>query len=62
MALTQVTPQKMAETLIGQQIVGFEIDYENETITLQLTNNDLEFEGDGLSIRCYDLQEGSRLN
>lgn len=62
MALTPVSPQQMAETLIGQQIVGVEIDYENETITLQLTNNDLEFEGDGLEIRCYDLEEGSRLN
>lgn len=61
MALKQVTPQQMAETLIGQQIVGIEINYENETITLQLSNNDLEFEGDGMSMRCYDL-EGGRVN
>ena len=61
MALKQVTPQQMEETLIGQQIVGVEINYDEQTMTLQLTNNDLEFEGDGLSVRCYDL-EGNRLN
>ncbi len=61
MALKQVTPQQMAETLIGQQIVGVEINYDEETITLQLTNNDLEFEGDGLNMRCYDLEK-TRLN
>ena len=61
MALKQVTPQQMAETLIGQQIVGVEINYDEQTMTLQLTNNDLEFEGDGLSMRCYDLDK-VRLN
>lgn len=61
MALKIVTPQEMAETLIGQQIVGVEINYDDETITLQLGNNDLEFSGDDLSMRCYEL-DTARLN
>ena len=56
MALKIVTPQEMADTLIGQQIVGVEINYDDETITLQLGNNDLEFSGDDLSMKCYDLE------
>lgn len=61
MALKEVTPKEMAETIIGQQIVGVEINYDDETITLQLSNNDLEFSGEDISMRCYEL-DAVRLN
>lgn len=50
-----VEAKEMAEKLMGQTIVGIVIDYEQETVTLELTNNDLEFGGDGLSMKCFDL-------
>ena len=57
MALKNVPPEKMAETLIGQQIIGLLIDYDAQTITLELTDNDLEFEADGLRMACYELKK-----
>lgn len=59
--MKQVEAKEMAEKLLGQHIVGVEINYDDETITLELTNNDLEFSGDGLSMKCYDLDQ-VRLN
>lgn len=59
--MKQVEAKDMAEKLIGQTIVGIIINYDDETMTLELSNNDLEFSGDGLSMRCYDLDQ-VRLN
>lgn len=59
--MKQVEPKEMAEKLIGQTIVGIIINYDDETMTLELSNNDLEFSGDGLSMKCLDLDQ-VRLN
>jgi len=59
--MKQVEPKEMAEKIIGQTIVGFVINYDEETVTLELSNNDLEFSGDGMSMKCYDLNQ-VRLN
>ena len=48
-------PQELAEKIIGQTIVGLQINYETETITLELNNADIDFEGDGLSMKVFDL-------
>jgi hypothetical protein len=53
--MKEVEAKEMAQTLIGQTIVGIVINYERETVTLELSNNDLEFGGDGLSMKCFDL-------
>jgi len=55
--MKNVDAKEMAEKIIGQTIVGMVINYEDETVTLELTNNDLEFSGDGVSMRCYDLDK-----
>ena len=53
--MREVEAKEMAEKIMGQTIVGIVIDYEKETVTIELTNNDLEFSGDGLSMKCFDL-------
>ena len=53
--MKEVEAKEMAQKLIGQTIVGIVIDYEQETVTIELSNNDLEFSGDGISMKCYDL-------
>lgn len=53
--MREVEAKEMAEKIMGQTIVGIVIDYEKETVTIELTNNDLEFSGDGLSMKCYDI-------
>jgi hypothetical protein len=55
--MREVEAKEMAQTLIGQTIVGIVIDYEQETVTLELANYDLEFGGDGLSMKCFDLNK-----
>jgi hypothetical protein len=55
--MKQVEAKEMAQTLMGQTIVGIVIDYEQETVTLELSNYDLEFSGDGLSMKCFDLNK-----
>jgi hypothetical protein len=59
--MKQVEAKEMAEKIIGQTIVGLVINYDEETVTLELSNNDLEFGGDGISMKCYDLDQ-VRLN
>jgi hypothetical protein len=59
--MKQVEAKEMAEKIIGQTIVGLVINYDEETVTLELSNNDLEFGGDGMSMKCYDLDQ-VRLN
>lgn len=53
--MREVEAKEMAEKIMGQTIVGIVIDYEKETVTIELTNNDLEFSGDGLSMKCFEL-------
>jgi hypothetical protein len=53
--MKQVEAKEMAEKIIGQTIVGVIINYDDETVTLELSNNDLEFSGDGISMKCFDL-------
>ena len=53
--MKNVEAKEMAEKIIGQTIVGMVINYEDETVTLELSNNDLEFSGDGVSMKCFDL-------
>ena len=59
--MKQIEAKDMAEKIIGQTIVGLVINYDEETVTLELSNNDLEFGGDGMSMKCYDLDQ-VRLN
>lgn len=59
--MKQVEAKEMAEKIIGQTIVGMIINYDDETVTLELSNNDLEFSGDGMSMKCFDL-DNVRLN
>lgn len=53
--MREVEAKEMAEKIMGQTIVGIVIDYEKETVTIELANNDLEFSGDGLSMKCFEL-------
>jgi len=59
--MKQVEAKEMAEKIIGQHIVGVIINYDDETITLELSNNDLEFSGEDMSMKCFDLEQ-VRLN
>ena len=51
----QIDAKEMAESLIGQRIVGLKIDYDAEIITLELDDYDLDFEGDGLGFIRYEV-------
>ena len=50
-------PNIIAEKIIGQTIVGLVIDYETETITIELENGDIDINGDGLTMQVFDLQK-----
>lgn len=56
-----IEPQQMADKIIGQSIIGFAINFDTQTITLQLDNAEIDFEGDDLSMRVFDLEK-PRLN
>lgn len=51
----QIDAKEMAESLIGQRIVGLKIDYDAEIITLELDDYDLDFKGDGLGFIRYEV-------
>lgn len=53
--MAEVEPQQIADKIIGQSIVGLRIDYETEIITIELSNGDIDFSGDGLSMKVFDL-------
>lgn len=53
--MKQVEAKDMADRIIGQTIVGIIINYDEETITLELEYNDLEFSGEKISMKCFDL-------
>lgn len=51
-----MTLEELAETIVGQEIVGMAFDYETETLTLELSTCDVDIDGDGLNINLYRLQ------
>jgi hypothetical protein len=55
--MAEVEPQQIADKIIGQTIVGLRIDYETEIITIELNNGDIDFSGDGLSMKVFDLDK-----
>jgi hypothetical protein len=52
-----MTLDELAETIIGQEIVGMAFNYETETLTLELSTCDLEIDGDGLDMKMYRLEQ-----
>ena len=51
----------LADRIVGQQLVGLQVDFETETITLEFSNCDLDITGDGLGMKLFELQK-PRLN
>ena len=47
----------LANRIVGQELVGFEVDFETETITLQFSNCDLDITGDGLGMKLFELNK-----
>ena len=59
--MPDTTPEKLANQLIGQTVVGLMIDYDAEIITLQLSEGDIDFDANTLTMTYYKL-ENSKLN
>ena len=55
--MTKSSPEKVAEKIIGQTIVGLRIDYETETLIIEVSEYDIEFTGDDLKMEVFDLEK-----
>jgi hypothetical protein len=54
-----MTLEELAERIIGQEIVGMAFDHESETLTLELTNCDVDINGEEIDIKLFPLQKSS---
>lgn len=55
--MTKSSPEKVAEKIIGQTIVGLRIDYETETLIIEVSEYDIEFTGDDLRMEVFYLEK-----
>lgn len=52
---------ELANRIIGQELVGLQVDAESEIITFEFEDCDIDISGDGLTMKLFDLQK-PRLN
>ena len=48
---------ELAKRIVGQELVGLQVDGETETITFEFEDCDIDIGGDGLSMKLYDLNK-----
>lgn len=52
-----MTLDELAKSIMDQKIVGLQVDFESEIITIELENFDLDITGDGLGMKLYPLDK-----
>lgn len=59
--MTKSNAEEVANKIIGQTVVGLRIDYDTETLVIELSEYDVEFTGDGMRMEVFNL-DGPKLN